>query len=82
MQTVIGTVVGWTALSCIFGPLLAWVFFYPERRADAIQAAHDHWIATHPMSPLECMPAWLRWEDTEAGDLVAHCQLAGVDAVR
>lgn len=80
MQIAIEALFGWITLSCLVGPPLAWTFFYPERRADAIQAAHDHWIATHPTSPLEFMPAWLRWENSGTTDLVAH--YSGVDVVR
>jgi hypothetical protein len=82
MQTVIESVLWWIALSCAIGPPLAWIFFYPERRANAIKAAHDRWIATHPTSPLEFMPAWLRWEDSETTDVAAHDQYASVDVAR
>jgi hypothetical protein len=64
MQTIVEVIAGWISLSCIFGLLFAWAFFYPERRAAAIQAAHSNWISTHPTSSLELMPKWLRWEDT------------------
>jgi hypothetical protein len=79
MRTVIEVVVGWVALSCVVGPGLAWIFFYPERRANVIQAAHDHWVLTHPKSPLELMPAWLRWEDSGTVDIAAPRKCAGVD---
>jgi hypothetical protein len=82
MQTVIEYILAWIALSCAFGPPLTWFFFHPERRANAIQAAHDRWIATHPTSPLEFMPPWLRWEDTETADVAVHRQCAGIDVVR
>ena len=41
MQTVFIVVVVWIALSLTLGPLLAWAFFYSERRAKAIDAAFD-----------------------------------------
>jgi hypothetical protein len=72
MRIVIEVALGWVALSCVVGPACAWFFFYPERRANAIQAAHDHWIQTHPTSPLESMPAWLQWEDTETANAEAQ----------
>jgi hypothetical protein len=78
MQIVIETIAGWITLSCLLGPALAWAFFFPERRAHTIRAAHDHWITTHPTSSLNFMPLWLRWEDTEATDLVALYHHAGV----
>jgi hypothetical protein len=41
MQTVFIVVVVWIALSLTLGPLLAWAFFYSERRAKAIDAPFD-----------------------------------------
>ena len=58
----------WIGASLVLGPVVAWAFFYPERRAKAIQAAHVRWIATHPKMSLRLMPAWLRWEDTSNAD--------------
>jgi len=58
MQVLVDVVVGWIVLSCTVGPLLAWAFFYRERRIQAMEAAHDHWIATHPAAPRELMPTW------------------------
>jgi hypothetical protein len=48
MQTMLIIVGGWIALSCTLGPLLAWAFFYSERRAKSAEAALDHQIATGP----------------------------------
>jgi hypothetical protein len=80
MRIVVEVALGWVALSCVVGPALAWIFFYPERRANAIHAAHDRWVATHPTSPLESMPAWLRWENTTTTtDVAAQQKCAGVD---
>jgi hypothetical protein len=85
MQIIVEVIAGWISLSCLFGLLFAWGFFYPEQRAAAIQAAHDHWISTHPTSPLELMPRWLRWEDTalsgrEAAPTVVRLTRVSIDA--
>ena len=70
MQIVAEIFVIWIGASLLLGPVFAWAFFYPERRAKTLKAAHDRWIVTHPKTPPQLMPAWLRWEDTstEAGD--------------
>lgn len=62
----------WIGASLVLGPIAAWIFFYPERRAGAIKAAHDRWIVTHPKMPLQLMPAWLRWEDTSNPEADDH----------
>jgi hypothetical protein len=67
MQIVVEIFLLWVCLSVVLGHVLTWAFFYPERRADAIQVAHDHWIATHPKASLQLMPLWLRWEDGDDG---------------
>lgn len=64
MQIVAEIFLIWFGASLVLGPIAAWAFFYPERRAKARKAAHDRWIVTHPKTPLQLMPAWLRWEDT------------------
>jgi hypothetical protein len=69
MLIVLEVVGSWILLNFAFGPIIAWTFFYPERCAGALQAARDRWIVTHPMTPLEMMPAWLRWEDTTGDDM-------------
>ncbi len=74
MQTLVEIVVGWIALSCTVGPLLAWAFFYRERRIQALEAAHDRWLATHPAVSRELMPAW--FGTSEEAD--AHQGFAGV----
>ena len=51
MQTVFVVVVVWIALSFTLGPLLAWAFFYSERRAKAVDPAFDHRTATDPLAP-------------------------------
>lgn len=63
MQIVAEAFFIWVGASLVLGPIAAWAFFYPERRAEHTKAAHDLWIATHPKTPLQMMPAWLRWED-------------------
>jgi hypothetical protein len=68
MQIILELLCGWIVASLLLGVVLTWAFFYPERRARALQEAHDRWIATHPTSPLEMMPEWLRWEDTNGSD--------------
>jgi hypothetical protein len=42
----------WIALSFTLGPVLAWAFFYSERRAKAAEVALDRQIAAHPAVPL------------------------------
>jgi hypothetical protein len=59
-------------LSCAVGPGLAWLFFYAERHANAIQAAYDYWVLSHPTCPLQLMPAWLKWEDTKTSEVEAE----------
>ena len=68
MRVVAEILAVWIGVSLVLGPAVAWAFFYPERRAKAIQAAHLHWIATHPKMSLRLMPVWLRWEDTSVAD--------------
>jgi hypothetical protein len=67
MQIVVEISLLWICSSVVLGPILAWAFFYPERQANAIQVAHDRWIATHPKVSLLLMPSWLRWEN-RSGD--------------
>jgi hypothetical protein len=43
MWIILEIVAGWIALCCTLGPLLVWAFFYPERRAAAIQNRYDRW---------------------------------------
>jgi hypothetical protein len=38
MQMVLEILGGWLALSCTLGPVLAWAFFYPQRREAAIES--------------------------------------------
>jgi hypothetical protein len=64
MRIVAEVFVVWIGASFMLGPIIAWAFFYPERRAKTIQAARLYWIATHPKMSLQMMPTWLRWEDT------------------
>jgi hypothetical protein len=52
MQTVFVVGVVWIALSFTLGPLLAWAFFYSERRAKAAEVALDHRIAMDPTATL------------------------------
>jgi len=44
----------WVGLSCTLGPLLTWLVFRGKR---ARRAARHHWIATHPNTPWDQMPA-------------------------
>jgi hypothetical protein len=70
MRTVLDVLFAWAALSCALGTLLAWAFFYPERRARAIQDAHDDWLTKHPRVSTLLMPRWLQWEESGGDHLV------------
>lgn len=59
MPIVIEIVVGWIVLSCTVGPLLTWAFFYPQRRAKAIETAGQRSLPTckSPSSKWRLTPA-------------------------
>jgi hypothetical protein len=78
MRIVFDILIAWAALSFVLGTLLAWAFFYPERRATAIQDAHDDWLAKHPRVSALLMPRWLQWEESASDDLLDN-QVSGLD---
>jgi hypothetical protein len=78
MRIVFDILIAWAALSFVLGSLLAWAFFYPERRAAAIQDAHDDWLAKHPRVSALLMPRWLQWEESASDDLLDN-QVSGLD---
>lgn len=47
MQILIEILCGWIVVSCTFGPLVAWAFFYPERRISLIRDRRDRLIRAY-----------------------------------